>query len=266
VDSVRQQALEYFEYRTGDFQQTRGKCKLTIVQGNLVDADEKYKMHFVSADMKHSRGVAVAFAEAYGPVDMPEIPLKVGDIYEQFKNGTILLNLVHKEKYFFKFGVDPEVFLSNIVEALMQMKEYCVQNDVKRLALVRVASVTDKVHWRWTQRKILEIFEDVDITLALYLQKRPRRTFHKTTSTPEKVREMSDDKIAQVLESASERLSKFKRPEADAGCNAMSSPISKVIEKAFLNRLERYFETNDLLTSRQHGFRKKSLLLLLSLI
>jgi hypothetical protein len=34
-------------------------------------------------------------------------------------------------------------------------------------------------------------------------------------------------------------------------------PISKVIEKAFLNRLEHYFESNNLLTSRQHGFRKK---------
>jgi Reverse transcriptase (RNA-dependent DNA polymerase) len=38
---------------------------------------------------------------------------------------------------------------------------------------------------------------------------------------------------------------------------AMSSPISKVIEKAFLNRLEQYFESNNLLTSQQHGFRKK---------
>jgi exonuclease III len=37
---------------------------------------------------------------------------------------------------------------------------------------------------------------------------------------------------------------------------AMSSPISKVIEKAFLNRLESYFESNDLLTPKQHGFRK----------
>jgi DNA-binding transcriptional regulator WhiA len=36
----------------------------------------------------------------------------------------------------------------------------------------------------------------------------------------------------------------------------MSSPISKVLEKAFLNRLERYFEINKLLTDQQHGFRK----------
>jgi hypothetical protein len=37
---------------------------------------------------------------------------------------------------------------------------------------------------------------------------------------------------------------------------AMSSPISKVLEKAFLNRIERYFEMNNLLPDQQHGFRK----------
>jgi exonuclease III len=38
---------------------------------------------------------------------------------------------------------------------------------------------------------------------------------------------------------------------------AMSSPVSKVLEKVFLNRLELYFESNNLLTDKQHGFRKK---------
>ncbi|CAB3374460.1 Hypothetical predicted protein [Cloeon dipterum] len=45
---------------------------------------------------------------------------------------------------------------------------------IKRLALVRIASKTDKVHWRWTQCKLLEAFADLDIELAIYLQTRPR--------------------------------------------------------------------------------------------
>jgi hypothetical protein len=38
---------------------------------------------------------------------------------------------------------------------------------------------------------------------------------------------------------------------------AMASPVSKVLEKVFLNRLELYFESNNLLTEKQHGFRRK---------
>jgi uncharacterized protein YoxC len=34
-------------------------------------------------------------------------------------------------------------------------------------------------------------------------------------------------------------------------------PVSKVIEKVFLNRLDLYFESNNLLTEKQHDFRKK---------
>jgi hypothetical protein len=177
---------EYFEYRKREFERSKGLCRLKIVRGNLVDADEEYKVHLVSADMKRSRGVAAPFAEAYGPVD-PTLSFKVGDIHEQRKDGTTLLNLVHKDKYFYKFGFDPNTFLSNIVDCLARLKDFCVERGIKRLALVRIASNTEKVHWRWTQAKLLEIFADVDITLFIYLQKQPKRFFHKTNSTPEEV-------------------------------------------------------------------------------
>jgi hypothetical protein len=37
----------------------------------------------------------------------------------------------------------------------------------------------------------------------------------------------------------------------------MLSPVSTVLEKVFLNWLELYFESNNLLTDKQPGFRKK---------
>jgi hypothetical protein len=200
---------EYFEYRKSDFEREKGLCKLTIVRGSLVDAEEDYKVHLVSADMKRSRGVAVAFADAYGPVDMANHNFKVGDIHEQSKNGSTLLNLVHKDKYFFKFGYDPNAFLSNIVDALAKLKEYCIEKDIKRLALVRIAANTERVHWRWTQRKLLEIFKDVEITLAVYLHNPPRKFFHKTTSSPADsvvLDEVDDPATRLLLESAAKRL------------------------------------------------------------
>jgi hypothetical protein len=197
---------EYFELRKSNFEQSRGKCSISIARGSLVDADEKFKVHLVSADMKRSRGVAVAFAEAYGPVDMSQHNFQIGDIHEQVKNGTTLLNLVHKDKYFHKFGYDPNAFLSNIVDALAKLKEYCVLNNIKRLALVRIASNTERVHWRWTQMKLLEIFSDLDITLVIYLHKPPRKFFHKTTSSPADSEEATDTRTGPLLENAAERL------------------------------------------------------------
>jgi len=160
----------------------------------------------VPADMKRSRGVAVAFAEAYGPVDMTQHTFKICDIHEQVKNGSTLLNLVHKNKYFYKFGYDPNAFLSNIVDALASLKEYCVLHDIKRLALVRIASNTERVHWRWTQMKLLEIFSDLDISLVIYLHKPPRKFFHKTTSSPADVEEATDTRTGPLLGNAAERL------------------------------------------------------------
>jgi hypothetical protein len=206
---------EYFEHRKSDFEQSRGKCSITIARGSLVDADEKYKVHLVSADMKRSRGVAVAFAEAYGPVDMTQHIFKIGDIHEQVKNGSTLLNLVHKDKYFYKFGYDPNAFLSNIVDALASLKEYCVLNDIKRLALVRIASNTERVHWRWTQMKLLEIFSDLEITLAIYLHKPPKKFFHKTTSTPDGAPVVTDLRTGPLLEDAALRLADLETGEGN---------------------------------------------------
>jgi len=53
----------------------------------------------------------------------------------------------------------------------------------------------------------------------------------------------------------------FKKGEKTDAANyrpiSITSPISKIFEKAVLNRLENYFEGNDLLMQNQHGFRKK---------
>jgi hypothetical protein len=182
---------QYLQYRTSAFEDGRGKCRLSIVRGDLVSAAEKYKVHIVSADMKRSKGVAVQFAAAYGPVDTTLQSFKVGDIHLQTgPDGTTLLNLVSKVKFYNKFAHAPERFLSNLVRAIESLKAFCVRHRLRRLALVRIGSQTDRVHWRWTQRKILEVFADVDIELVVYLQpysdpRKRSRKFHRTPGTPE---------------------------------------------------------------------------------
>jgi Reverse transcriptase (RNA-dependent DNA polymerase) len=52
----------------------------------------------------------------------------------------------------------------------------------------------------------------------------------------------------------------FKKGERENPDNyrpiSVNSPVSKILEKAFLNRLEKHFDKNNILTDSQHGFKK----------
>jgi len=139
-------------------------------------------MHFVSADLRRSKGVALRLAEMFGPVDLRKGGECVVGLVKmqrlEIKGGhvTHLLNLITKRKYFHKPAANPERFLSDIVTALRNLRDYCDKMRIRRLALPRVGSNLDRVNWRWTQRKLLEIFADLDIELVVYLgDRRPRR-------------------------------------------------------------------------------------------
>jgi hypothetical protein len=173
---------EYFSCRRQPWQTERGQCRIRVVKGDIVSADETWKMHFVSADLRRSKGVALRLAEVFGPVDLRKGGECVVGLVKmqrlEMKGGhvTHLLNLITKRKYFHKPAANPERFLSDIVTALRNLRDYCDKMRIRRLALPRVGSNLDRVNWRWTQRKLLEVFEDLDIELIVYLgDRRPRQ-------------------------------------------------------------------------------------------
>jgi hypothetical protein len=137
-----------------------------------VTAQEDYKLHFVSGDMKRSKGVALELANLFGPVEKT-MNYDIGQIKVQEKGTCSLLNVVSKCRSFHRLSADPEKFLSGFVAALQCARDFCKEKRLQRLAMVRLGAGLDRVNWKWTQQKILEVFEDLDITLAVYL--RPRR-------------------------------------------------------------------------------------------
>jgi hypothetical protein len=169
---------EYFSCRQQPWQTERGQCRLRVERGDIVSADEMWKMHFVSADMRRSRGVALRLANVFGPVEVRgECSVGVVEMQRLEQGGLVfnLLNLVTKRKYYHKPAANPERFLADIVTALRNLRDYCEKMHIRRLALPRVGSNLDRVNWRWTQRKLLEVFEDLDIELVVFLgDRRPR--------------------------------------------------------------------------------------------
>jgi hypothetical protein len=167
---------EYFLCRSLPWENSRGKCHLSVVRADVVQADEQFKFHFVSADMRRSKGVALRFAEVFGPVSSEHSAdgYAIGHVVRQEKDGHVLLNLVTKRRYYHKPGGNPERFLTNILAALLSLRDYCEANNIRRLALPRVGSNLDRISWRWTQRKLLETFEGLDVELVVYLGARQR--------------------------------------------------------------------------------------------
>ncbi|CAB3388714.1 Hypothetical predicted protein [Cloeon dipterum] len=161
---------EYFQLRKSAFEASRGKCRIEIIRGDLVTAEEKWKAHVVSGDVRRTKGVAKEFAAEYGPIHVKNGLYPVGSIRPQRKGASTLLNVISKERYFHRISYDPEPFLTNLASAISSLRNFCEEKSIKRLALVRIASKTDRVHWRWTQQRLLEAFKDQDIVLAVYLQ------------------------------------------------------------------------------------------------
>jgi len=202
---------EYFSCRRQPWQTERGQCRLRVEKGDIVSANEVWKMHFVSADLRRSKGVALRLAEVFGPVDLRKggecvVGLVKMQRLEQGGQVTHLLNLITKRKYFHKPAANPERFLSDIVTALRNLRDYCAKMHIRRLALPRVGSNLDRVNWRWTQRKLLEVFADMDIELVVYLgDRRPRRAQRTSVEGQPRPPDMSSRTDFPALPAATER-------------------------------------------------------------
>jgi hypothetical protein len=70
--------------------------------------------------------------------------------------------------------------LANMVVALTGLRLYCEWKGIRRCALARLGAIFERVHWRWTQRKLLVVFADLDIHLVVYMSARPRSKDQRT--------------------------------------------------------------------------------------
>jgi hypothetical protein len=165
---------EYFEFRTSEFEQRKGACQLSVVRGDIIKADEQWKAHLVAGDtLKGQDAVDDELVLAFGAPEMRKPAYEVGTVRVWNKGESHLINLVAKDKSSDRLATDPEKMLANMVVALEALRLYCGRKDIRRLALVRLGATFERVHWRWTQRKLLDVFADLDIHLVVYMSDRP---------------------------------------------------------------------------------------------
>lgn len=132
---------------------------------NLFDVDESYHLaHCISSDCKMGAGIAVAFQDKFKMRDellaeseerrqYPTV-IRVGRVY----------NLITKRFYYNK------PTYCAVLESLSKLKDCAQWDNVKRIAMPRIASGLDGLNWDGVRNLIERVFADTDIEILVCYQ------------------------------------------------------------------------------------------------
>ena len=141
---------------------------------DLFTVPEDYHLaHCISADFGMGAGIAVEFNKRF---DMKNrlIDMFDGNVTHAWdENGKDnepqgacfkvdrVLNLVTKRNYWLKptYGT--------LTEALMSMKEICIEHDITKIAMPVIGCGLDRLKWDRVSETIKEVFEDTDIEILV---------------------------------------------------------------------------------------------------
>ena len=162
---------------------------LKKIDGNLFDATDTCFVQCISADFGMAAGIAVQFNANF---DMKKRLLKAYkgnalNIWKK-KQGFIVgtrsvpvINLVTKERYWHKPTYE------HLRNALLELKAYCTEHDIKDLSMPLIGCGLDGLSWPTVEDMLQDTFENMDITIRVYTYKTKGMINHaKTDSTYEK--------------------------------------------------------------------------------
>lgn len=147
---------------------------------DLFTVDESYALaHCISADLALGAGIAVEFANRFNMRNIlqhmyPNGYLKNGNlsnfgaIYVRVgadtPNGSFgrdIINIVTKKEYWQK------PTMSSMTAALSQVRNLCVEYNIKKLAIPKIGCGLDRLSWVDVRQTIKELFNDLDIEIMV---------------------------------------------------------------------------------------------------
>lgn len=147
--------------------------RLEKIKGNLFEAINTCFVQCISADFGMGAGIAVQFNKIF---NMKERLLKAykGNVLNIWKKkqGFIVgtksvpvVNLVTKERYWHKPTYE------HLRNALVELKAYCIEHDIKDLSMPLIGCGLDGLSWQMVEDMLQDIFTDTDITIRIYTYK-----------------------------------------------------------------------------------------------
>ena len=136
---------------------------------DLFTVSEDYNLaHCISADFGMGKGIVVEFNKRF---DLKrKLQSKYPDYLNQYTHKRIsgdcllegkVFNLITKERYFNK----PTIITMRL--ALEKMKQICLENDIKKIAMPVIGCGLDRLNWNDVSEQIKSVFTDTDVEILI---------------------------------------------------------------------------------------------------
>jgi len=126
--------------------------------------NDYYLAHCISADYALGAGIALIFNKKYN-MSAKLNNLYPTDNYDKYIGKALLIdnvfNLVTKERYFYK----PTYITLRM--SLEDMREQCLKNGIKKLAMPLIGCGLDKLSWDIVENIIINVFKNDDINILI---------------------------------------------------------------------------------------------------
>ena len=130
--------------------------------------EDYYLAHCISADFGMGKGIVVEFNKRF---DMKrKLQTKYPDYLNQYTHKRIgddcllegrVLNLITKERYFQK----PTIITMRL--ALEKMKQICLENDIKKIAMPVIGCGLDRLDWNDVSEQIKSVFTNTEVEILV---------------------------------------------------------------------------------------------------
>lgn len=120
----------------------------------------------ISSDYEMGAGISVDFNKYFNCKNIVRkncIPYwnKKGRILPLIDLNIPVINLVTKQYYFNK------PTYKSLTEALVELKKFVIERDIKYIAMPKIGCGIDKLNWDKVKQIISDIFEDIEITIVV---------------------------------------------------------------------------------------------------
>lgn len=136
------------------------------IKGDLFTASEDRMIaHCISSDFALGAGVAKEINKRFDTkfnLFLQYNPEKGQDFTGQCLVTDRILNLVTKYKCYHKPTYD------SLKSALLDMRDYLEENDIKKIAMPKIGCGLDKLDWEIVRPMIFEVFKTTDIDIEVY--------------------------------------------------------------------------------------------------
>ena len=143
---------------------------ITEINGNLFDCRQSYYLvHCISGDYALGAGIAKQFVEHFNMRKKlrNQYPIPNGAEYANVGKALLVdnvFNLVTKARYWHK----PTT--KSIYDTLCEMRDYCVEHYIDKIAMPRICCGLDKRDWPEIKQIITDVFTETGIEIAVYYQ------------------------------------------------------------------------------------------------